>query len=267
LKNERKQREWEDRRKMAWISERQIVTDEQKEELMGLGAMIVADIEKLIGGVSSAIRTEFRHGVTLAPGGAGTGPAQSAQIVLLFTITDLGGFDETKVKTHINDRLLQIIADRSKMKYKIQWGFEGKIKGGPEAPSADQNVKIDVPPELGASAPLPVEAPAPPAIGEPARDPVATEGIVHDSMNGVPASPTDPSGNGKGRKVPFVGVINGKKVSTEVSPEVVTQQDYDAHFVKRPSIEAFREGQELRRKLRDATGLVFDVQVQPTMPS
>jgi hypothetical protein len=114
---------------VAWISERQVPTDEVKDELMGVGAMIVADIEKLIEGVSSAIRFDFRHGVTLAPDGAGTGPAHSAQIVLLFTITDLGGSDETVTKAFINDRLLAICGDPSMIKYKVQWAFENKIEG------------------------------------------------------------------------------------------------------------------------------------------
>jgi cell division GTPase FtsZ len=146
-------------------------------------------------------------------------------------------------------------------------GFVAFAKEGPDAPSADQKVKVSIPLKLDEAPALPaIEAPVPPAIGEPAPDQAATEASVHDSTNGVPAPPMEPNGNGNGHKVPFVGVINGKKVSTEVSPAVVTQQDYDNHFRKNPSLDVFREGQELQKKLREETGLTFDVQVQPTIP-
>ncbi len=109
---------------MAWTSGNETLTDNERDELMSIGASIVLDMEQLVHALSPAIQTAFRHGVVLELRGAGTELARSAEVMLLFTVTDLGGSDEAQVKTFIQNQLRDVFKDPSMARYKAQWAFE-----------------------------------------------------------------------------------------------------------------------------------------------
>jgi hypothetical protein len=112
------------KREKLWMSDKEVLSEEEREELMSLGARIIADIEQLLEGRSSAIRTRFTHGVTLEIGGTGARLTRSAEMLLFFVITDLGGSDERQIEEFIDERLLEIFKDPSMIRYKAQHSFE-----------------------------------------------------------------------------------------------------------------------------------------------
>lgn len=100
------------------------ITDEEREELMSVGAAIIADVKESLETSASNIRTRFEHGVTLELGGSGDKLTRSVEMLLFFVFTDLGDSDEEQVKAFIQQRLLEIFSDPSYLKYKAQQSFE-----------------------------------------------------------------------------------------------------------------------------------------------
>ena len=109
---------------MTRSSVEQRITDEDREEYMGVGGMIIKDIQELINTTSSKIQTQFTHDVILEIGGTETEPTRSVEILLSFVITDLGGSNETQIKTFIHQRLVGFFKEQSMKKYTTQWSFK-----------------------------------------------------------------------------------------------------------------------------------------------
>lgn len=73
------------------------------------------------------------------------------------------------------------------------------------------------------------------------------------------------TGNGKNTdpvQVQFEGVVGGKKIPATASPDLVTR--YSALFARIPSLKLYQEAEEVQRKLRQETGITFDVPVKPS---
>jgi hypothetical protein len=123
----------------VWIAKNEEISDE-REELVRLGATIVNDVEQLIASSSSAVKMDFRHGVGVASRNW-YGAAREYFIALSFVITDLGGSDESTVKTFIEDRLLEIFKDPTMMKRKVHWAFKvRRINGEKKKERKKRNV-------------------------------------------------------------------------------------------------------------------------------
>ncbi len=111
---------------MDWESDRKRLTQEERDELMAAGETIVNDITHLIATASSKITMNAVHDVALIVSGNGTRFLRSAEIVLLFTVTDLGGSARNGLEAFIEKRLLELMAAPHMAKYKIQWHFTVK---------------------------------------------------------------------------------------------------------------------------------------------
>lgn len=96
---------------------------EEYEEMMNIGADIVAEVKRDLKATSFALQTNFRHGVRTMQG-VGTGSMHTASIVLLFTVTDLCGSNEEVVRQFIKDELTEIFCKPAMMRYRTEWKFE-----------------------------------------------------------------------------------------------------------------------------------------------
>jgi hypothetical protein len=101
-----------------------MLSEEERKELLEVGASVVAKIENLIKGVSSSIQVVFRYGVTTTLDETETEKGFCTWILFLFTITNLGGSEEEQVKTFIRDSLSDLFEEPSMSKYNVQWAFE-----------------------------------------------------------------------------------------------------------------------------------------------
>jgi hypothetical protein len=108
----------------GWTSDKEVLSDAERDELMDVGKMIIVDMVQLLRTVSSAIKTSFTNGMSLEFCGTGTEPVRTPTIIMLFTITDLGGSDQTQVERFIEDRLLAWFEQPSLARYKVIWDIE-----------------------------------------------------------------------------------------------------------------------------------------------
>jgi hypothetical protein len=103
------------------------MSDQEKEVLMAVGKNIITDIKALLKTVSPKTRTEFTHAAAVKLGGSGTEPVRTLEIVLLFSITELGGTDELELRTFIYDRLLHWVNQPATTPYKLRWQVHVKV--------------------------------------------------------------------------------------------------------------------------------------------